>query len=999
MMAAIAIVEGIVLFLTVTLSGVFTELDAEAFRFFSNDATERAASLDGNTGRLIRSATNAATSLSGRAQELADAAGVPLQEVYLDDDACTQILEDCSSYLFEFLNGNAVSAAFFMLNGSNTHKTDGSAHSAVYIRDSSPAVTNPDSKNLQLEVGPLAIARENTMAVATGWAPDLQIPDGPEAAYYANPIEACTEYPRSELVRYGYWTPLAVIIPGTQAGISYTLPITDAKGKPCGVMGFEISLPFFISEYFSSTNLPYQGSFFAITSGTGDELDTSWIIPGSPTADAYLQPDSAIAIRPVSGTDVYETDIDGLGSMYCTVNELTMYSRNSPFADQRWLLTGMVAQSVLNETSTRISTLLLTTMAVTLGAAFVAIFLLTFLSTRKIAGLSQYVNELEPGSDIQFVRTDLREIDELTAAVESLNRRVNDSLKVTSKIMELSQLPLGGYEVSDDMDAVMVTEYITRLLHLKEGERVTRQQWSALFSELTSRPADGYPDVYRYDAGRLRSCAGSSTHSGIGQPEGELKWLRIIEAPTETGTVGMILDVTGDVDERMRLAHELDYDALTHLYNRNAFQREASRKISAAPDRVGAMIFADLDNLKGINDTYGHQAGDKLITTAADMFRLCREYGGVAARISGDEFAIFLHGYDSQEDIRGIIRKLYTDFNEANFETPDGRIHWIRCSSGVAWYPEDSQNVAELLKLSDGAMYGAKQSRKGTVVERNGRLLAAGDGPQAEGDQVPEEVSELVRMIDERRFSFDYQPVVSLHTGQIYGYETLISPQSSLYGTPAEMLAAAQAQHLLGPLESAMVAATLQVAQASLSALGGRKLFVSSVPWQGLSQREWDVLAIRYADVLPHLIMEISEAENDDLETMVAKLRELRRFNIPVAIDHFGQGFSNELRMIAMRPAIVKLEGGLVQQLSADEERQGAVRDLVAFAHAQGVRVAAEGIETDAELECAVRFGMDYAQGPLLGQPQPGLQKLAEHTGDMLRRLTDPGAAGQSSGA
>lgn len=1007
LMAAIAIVECVVLILSVALSGVFTELDAEAYRFFGNDAAERAASLDTETGRLIHNLTNTASSISTGSQDLCALAGIGFSQAYTDDALYAQIAENATSHLVEFMNNNAVSAAFIILNGSNAHPQDSSEHSAIYIRDSAPSVLGADRRNLQLEVGPTAIAREFTIATATKWAPDMVVEEG--APYYYNPVEACEEFPRSELVRYGYWSPPTVILQGTPECICYTVPLVDTIGRPCGVAGFEISLTFFTKEYISNTNLPYPGSLFAVTSGDGTTVDTGWVIPGSPAAAEHLVPGDAIRLEPVAGTEVYAATLEGLGPVYCSLDQLTMYSKNSPFADEMWCMVGMVEQSVLNEVSTRIGTMLTTTMLVTLGVAFLAIFLLTFVSTRKIVGLSAYINALEPGTDIKFVKTDLREIDDLTAAVERLNRRINDSLKVTSKMMELTQLPLGGFEVANDLDTVRLTEYIYKLLRLSENEPVTKSEWKKLYSELTAHPADGYSDVYRYDAERISALRYNTVlhatehlmmrQAGAGEdaedlyqfsgpPEERQKWLRIIEAPTDNGSVGMILDATADIDEVMRLAHELDYDALTRLYNRNAFKREAFKKINQNPDKVGAMIFSDLDNLKHINDTYGHLMGDKLITTAADMFREFVDYGGIVARISGDEFAIFLYGYDSQEEILRIIRRLYTGFKKRNFKTPDGETQYLSCSSGIAWYPEDSLDVADLLKLSDYAMYEAKHSNKGTIIEKNGKYLELNEESNMQQNDARNKAEELARLIDGRDFRFRYQPVVDLHTAKIYGYEAFMSPQSEIYTTPGEVLSAARAESMLGPLESALVLKIFDVTQQDLPIIGDRKIFVNSIPGQRLSDDDWDIARDEYGEILSHIIMEVTEAENDDLDAMLIKLRKLRRMGIPVAIDDFGQGYSNEVRIIAMQPAIIKIDLELIRNLHADQEKQKIVSDLIAFAHAQGVKVAAEGVEMEMELETVVRFGMDYAQGFFIGRPSFEFQELAEPVQNLLQELS-----------
>lgn len=1006
LMAVIAIVECVVLISVVFLTGVFTELDAEAFRFFNNDASERVLSLDNKTGLLIRNITSEATAVSTDAQAIAEEAGVPLDELYMHDELYQSLAEKCTQHLIEFLNGNSVSGAYFVLNGSNTRKEDGEAHSAVYIRDSAPGVQENENENLQLEVGPIAVSKSYGITVSNHWSLDMQIPAGKNSSFYHNPIAACIEYPHSETVRYGYWSPPGSVLPSNPEGVAYSLPLLDRRGNPCGVVGFDIALSFYTTDYFSNTNLPYSSSFFAITSGNDQELDTSWVIPGNPMAQAYLTPDVALSITPVQDTGLYETRIENLGEMYCSVNELNMYSKNSPFFDEHWILTGMVQQSVLNETSTRIRNMLFTSMAITLVVAFFAITFLTAFSTRKISGLSAYIDRLDPQTDIQLAPTNLREIDELTTAIVRLNKRINDNAKVTSKMMELTQLPLGGFEVDEDLGSVTLTEFIYELLHMDKSVRLTAEQWHKIYEKLTEKPAEGYADVYHYTAADLegirygnvlpatedvflkqvREADGEDVYYYLDAPEQRQKWLRIIEAPTENGTVGMILDVTVDIEEMMRLAHELDYDALTHLYNRTAFKREAFKKIKSTPDKVGAMIFSDLDNLKYVNDTFGHEMGDKLITTASDMFRRFVQSGGIVARISGDEFAIFLYGFDSRDEIMGIVNRVREEGKKEHLLTPDGTKHDISYSSGVAWYPEDSTDVSDLLKLSDYAMYEAKHSDKG-----KGSLFEYSQQDYEKNAHMLKDREEIARLIDEGRFHFAFQPIVALDTREIYGYEALLRSELEYFSTPEEILAAARAQSRLGQLESAVIMKALFVVKRHIETIGGRKIFINSGSNQCLSERETDTIRHVYKDILDNIVMEITEAENDDPQKMDLKLDMFRNLGVQIALDDFGAGYSNETRIVAMNPNIVKIDIPLIQGVHSDTAKQKLIANLVAFCHAGGIKVAAEGVETESDLETVIRLNMDYAQGILLGAPEFGFEPLSQSAIDILRKLDEFG--------
>ena len=169
--------------------------------------------------------------------------------------------------------------------------------------------------------------------------------------------------------------------------------------------------------------------------------------------------------------------------------------------------------------------------------------------------------------------------------------------------------------------------------------------------------------------------------------------------------------------------------------------------------------------------------------------------------------------------------------------------------------------------------------------------------------------------------------------------------------------------------------------------IGERKIFVNSIPGQRLSDDDWDIVRRDYGSVLRNIIIEVTEAENDDLEAMLVKLRRIRRMGLQVAIDDFGQGYSNEVRIIAMQPALIKIDLELIRNLHADPMKQALVRDLVTFAHSQDVKVVAEGVELEMELDTVAQFGIDYAQGFLLGRPNFEFQELTDAMKEKLETL------------
>ncbi|MFR3320351.1 MAG: GGDEF domain-containing protein [Lachnospiraceae bacterium] len=150
--------------------------------------------------------------------------------------------------------------------------------------------------------------------------------------------------------------------------------------------------------------------------------------------------------------------------------------------------------------------------------------------------------------------------------------------------------------------------------------------------------------------------------------------------------------------ERLRIEHERDYDTLTGLYNRQAFQRE-SESLFSEPKQLkhAALLMLDMDNLKYTNDTYGHDWGDQYIRQAGRCFADYTPKDTLCARISGDEFHLLFYGYESQDEIRKVLTKLREQLHQQSLPLPDGKVLHLSISGGIAWYPEDGTQL-DILK-------------------------------------------------------------------------------------------------------------------------------------------------------------------------------------------------------------------------------------------------------------------------------------------------------------
>ena len=205
----------------------------------------------------------------------------------------------------------------------------------------------------------------------------------------------------------------------------------------------------------------------------------------------------------------------------------------------------------------------------------------------------------------------------------------------------------------------------------------------------------------------------------IGQ-NGNSVWLRLkLVINEKTGSMGVLTDITQEMLEKRKLEYERDYDLLTNLLNRRAFQA-LIHDLFKKPEQLktAAFLMWDLDNLKYINDTYGHDYGDEYIKKAANILKqFTSNKNTIVARMSGDEFYVFIYGCHSKDEIRQIIEPIKNKMDTATLYLPDTDGIKIRASAGISWFPSDATDYSELIKYADFAMYTVKNTEKGKIAE------------------------------------------------------------------------------------------------------------------------------------------------------------------------------------------------------------------------------------------------------------------------------------------
>jgi diguanylate cyclase (GGDEF)-like protein len=470
------------------------------------------------------------------------------------------------------------------------------------------------------------------------------------------------------------------------------------------------------------------------------------------------------------------------------------------------------------------------------------------------------------------------------------------------------------------------------------------------------------PGVFR-PLDRLRAAAKAVGEGDLGT---RLGWRR----RDELGQLAREFDtMAARLEEHQRgleaLAHR---DPLTDLPNHRRFHEVLGEAFDLARASGGrlALVILDIDDFRRVNDANGHPFGDQLLGGAAAALRDAVGERGMVARVGGDEFGIVLPGLDGREAF---------DAAEAARRAIEGSAPVqgaLRCSAGLACYPEDARTAGTLLQLAGGALTWAKDSGRGRTRRYDPEHVFVVTEEQREG------FADLIARPDAIRTVF--QPIVALASGEVVGYEALARFDSSAARPPSWWFSEAHRFGLGAALEAQSVRAAL--------AAGGPPpgVFLS------LNLSPSALASVEVGDALPEdlngLVIEITEEERVlDVIALQRHLDPLRSRGARIAVDDAGEGYAGLQQVMSMRADIIKLDRALVADVNADPAKVALIGSLVHFARNTGASICAEGIETLHELRTLVHLGVAYGQGWALGRPDAPWPRVNAEAAGLCREL------------
>lgn len=947
------------------LGGFLTQFEQNAFDVLGERTANRKTYIENEMVNRWSSLSESESNILRTIDETLAEWNAGYGDIAVDAALNEKLVEAAASEVIYLLRKSSVTGAFLILDGPGI-RSQGDSRAGFYVRDLDPLTYSVDNADLLMERGMPNLSKDLGIALDSYWSAAFSFDfaaEPEEESYYFAPLRAAQNASvaeRADSGNFGYWGLGKYLNPHDGAKlVTYSIPLIAGDGSVLGVLGATVSQSY-LTSLMQYRELTENGGLYIMGQlSQGDALMP--VFASGPTFKTYFTEDEPIQLKRTAYEGIYRAVGRRAGmeeDYFVSVQAFRLYNVNTPFESERIVLAGCVRSDNLLAFSQKIKqTFMLIMLGSIIGGLIAALFVGRIISN-PIRKLVSQLKESNPNGRIHLEKLHIEEIDELTISIENLSEAVADSASKFGKVVSMTGMNFGVFEYRVGEQHVYCSDGFAQMIGMDwKAHYVDRETFDEGMRAFEHRLYDAREKIYSVET------------------VGGMRYIRLNEITDRSGRLGTVTDVTREVEEKRKIEYERDFDVLTDLLNRRAFHARVEALFSQ-PDKLGhaCVIMWDLDNLKFINDTYGHEWGDRYIKTFAQRLSdFETSHGGLVARRSGDEFYTFLYGHADAARVKEIIRETWMRIGASTLTMPDGTEMKLRVSAGVAWYPEDAQTLEELIRYADFAMYGSKHSKKGTILNFN-RAIYQEDLFMQNG---PEKINAL---IEGRLVDFALQPIVSARDGAVYGYEMLMRPRLEGISTPLDVLKLARANSKLYQIEELTWFEGLKAFEACCKAgqaAPGARVFINSIASESLSEADFARLKQRFADLTERIVMEITEGEPLDPQQNDWKCESVKRMGGIVALDDFGSGYSSEALLLSVQPQIVKIDLLFIRNIHAEPGKRLIVSNLIEYAHAQGSAVVAEGVETDAELRTVIALGVDYLQGYRIAKPSLAVRPIA----------------------
>ncbi|MCZ8174455.1 MAG: EAL domain-containing protein [Burkholderiaceae bacterium] len=490
----------------------------------------------------------------------------------------------------------------------------------------------------------------------------------------------------------------------------------------------------------------------------------------------------------------------------------------------------------------------------------------------------------------------------------------------------------------------------------------------------------------------------------------------------ELGRASAYRGIVQDVTERRHAEDEIrrlaNFDSLTGLPNRRQLILRAERALEHARrlQHQFALLLIDLDRFKVINDTLGHGAGDELLLQVGRRLVACvrrsdavldgtldsvglRSHRALEAvgRLGGDEFVALLPEVGADDDAERVAQRVLDELRQPFLVS--GQECFVTASVGVAIYPRDGTSVVDLLRNADVAMYSVKNQGKNAAAVFNPMLAGR-------GREKLELETALHKAIEREELVLHYQPQIDVVAGRVAKVEALMRWQrQGRLVPPAEFIPLAEDTGLIVPMSEWALREASRQARQWIDAFGFDEAIAVNMPSRLFERSDLVERIHEYVSLagVPHRMIHLEITEDSlmkDLQGVIPSIHRLKDIGVELAIDDFGMGYSSLSYLSQLPIAELKIDRSFVRELDLAPKSTAVVTAIIALARALGLRVVAEGVETDRQLRVLQRLGCSVMQGFKFSRALPAdeLQRWIEQNRQLLARSGQAGQPRQANG-
>lgn len=435
--------------------------------------------------------------------------------------------------------------------------------------------------------------------------------------------------------------------------------------------------------------------------------------------------------------------------------------------------------------------------------------------------------------------------------------------------------------------------------------------------------------------------------------------------------IGTLTDINSEKVQEKIIWQQANYDDLTGLPNRKFFSELLDVALAQAKrdEQNVWLMFLDLDGFKEVNDNQGHDIGDKLLVKVAERLKSTLREADTVARLGGDEFVVIITSVSGITDIDKIAASIIEAICSKYFIA--GNEIFVTASIGIANYPRDARNARELLQYADQSMYAAKNDGK----NRHHYFTAS---LQRESRRRHELALNMRTAIEQCEFKVYYQPIIDLQSNEIHKAEALIRwPQPDGSELPRKsFIPVAEATGMICDIGIWTLQQVLQQLEAWLDYDRGFQISINISPVQikgnSKAYTAWLEELAASQTVRDRLLIEITEnLLLDDDQATARKLEHYRALGLQLAIDDFGTGYSSLSYLQKFDIDFLKIDKSFVKKLAPGSTEEALCDAIITMGHSLGIKVIAEGVETQQQCDMLKALTCDFAQGYFFGKAVP----------------------------